>query len=218
MDYKQAYVNLIAKAKQRKIKDLDSTQKYEWHHYFPVCFWRDRSQNIKTVLLTLREHWIAHKLLFKMFPGPRTAAALLLMGKRTPKMNSRKFEALRLVVHQHNWAKTEEGKAFLSEQAKENWRQNIYATEKAKKAWSEHGCKLQKKWKENGAHPLSSDAAKRKSSERAKARNKEMNIWLNKEKGKVRRVCEKCGITVGGTLGNMKQHQRGRKCKPQNES
>lgn len=217
MDYKQAYVNLIARAKQRKIKDLDSTQKYEWHHYFPVCFWRDKSQNTKTVLLTLREHWIAHKLLFKMFPSPGTAAALLLMGKRTSKMNSRKFEALRLVVHAHSWTKTEKGKAFLSKQMKEGWEQGLYATEKARKAWSEHCRKLQKEWRENGGHPLSSPEARKASSERAKTRNQEMNAWLNKEKGKVRRICEKCGITVGGTLGNMTQHQRGRKCKPQNQ-
>ena len=218
MDYKQAYVNLISRAKRRRAKDLNPLQKYEWHHYFPVCFWRNRSQNTKTVPLTLREHWIAHRLLFKLFPSPGTATALLLMGKRTPKMNSRKFEALRLIIHQHNWTKTKEGRALLSEQTRENWRQGVYATDKARKAWSEHGQKLQREWKESGMHPLSSDAARQKASERAKARNKEMNTWLNKEKGKVTRVCEKCGTTVNGSLGNMKQHQRGRKCKPQNES
>lgn len=218
MDYRQAYVNLIVKAKQRKAEDLDPLQKYEWHHYFPVCLWRDRSQNIKTVPLTLREHWIAHRLLFKLFPVSGTAAALMCMGKRTPQMNSRKFEALRLTVHEYNWAKTEEGRLFLSKQAKEGWEQDIYATEKARKAWSEHGRKLQKEWKTNGKHPLSSDAARQKSSERAKARNREMNIWLNKEKSKVERVCDKCGAIVRGTLGNMKQHQRGRKCSPSNDA
>lgn len=209
-------MNLIARAKQRKAEDLDPSQKYEWHHYFPVCFWRDRSQNTKTVPLTLREHWIAHRLLFKLFPAPGTAAALLYMGKRTrtPKMNSRKFEALRIAAHEHNWTKTEKGKAFLSKRSKEGWGQGVYATEKARKAWSEHGRKLQQEWKENGGHPLSSEAARQKSSERASARNREMNAWLNKEKGSVRRVCDKCGAVIRGTMGNMKQHQKGRKCRP----
>lgn len=218
MNYKQAYVNLIARAKQRNTKDLDPSQKYELHHYFPVCFWKDRSQNTKTVPLTLREHWIAHRLLFKLFPSPGTAAALIYMGKRMPKMNSRKFEALRLVVHEYNWTKTEQGKAFLSKQMKERWEQGACATEKARKAWSKHARKLQEKWKENGDHPLSSGAAKQRSSERAKIRNKEMNAWLNRQKGKVEHICDKCGAIVRGTMGNMKQHQRGRKCHPPNDA
>ena len=218
MDYRQAYVNLIARAKQRKAEDLDLSQRYEWHHYFPVCFWGDRSQNTKTVPLTLREHWIAHRLLFKLFPALGTAAALICMGKRTPKMNSRKFEALRLAVHEHNWTKTEEGRAFLSKQMKERWEQGACATEKARKAWSKHARKLQEEWKEKGNHPLSSDTARQKSSERAKARNREMNAWLNKKKGKVERVCNKCGAVIRGTMGNMKQHQKGRKCRLSNDA
>lgn len=218
MDYRRAYVNLIARAKQRKTEDLDPSQKYEWHHYFPVCFWRDRSQNTKTVPLTLREHWIAHRLLFKLFPAPGTAAALILMGKRTSKMNSRKFEALRLTVHEYNWSKTEEGKLSLSERAKENWERGVYATEEVRKARSENGRKVQNKWKENGGHPLSSDAARQKSSERAKVRNRAMNAWVNKEKGKAERVCDKCGAVIRGPLGNMKQHQRGRKCHSPNDA
>ena len=201
MDYKQAYVNLISRAKRRKVKALDLTQKYERHHYFPVCFWRDRSQNAKTVPLTLREHWIAHKLLFKIFPCQGTAAALLLMSRRTPKMNSRKFEALRLTVHDYNWAKTEEARIFLSEQAKECWRQGVYATEKAKKAWSECGRRLQEEWRENGNHPLSSSSARKASSERAQKRNS------------VSSPCNKCGAVIGGGTGNMTQHQQGSKCK-----
>lgn len=218
MNYRQTYVSLIARAKQRKAEDLDPSQKYEWHHYFPVCFWRDRKVNTKTVPLTLREHWVAHRLLFKMFPCKGTAAALVCMSGRMPNMNSRKFESIRVAVHEHNWAKTKEGRAFLSEQTRRRWENGAYLTEKTKRAWSKHGRNMQEKWKENGTHPLSSDSARQKSSERAKARNKEMNAWLNKEKGKVERVCDKCGAVIRGTMGNMKQHQRGRKCNPQNES
>lgn len=105
MNYAQTYVNLINRAKQRSASDLDPNQKYEWHHYFPVCFWQDRKINTKTVALTLREHWVAHRLLFKMFPGKGTATALMFMSKRDPKMNSRKFETIRRVTSEYNWTK-----------------------------------------------------------------------------------------------------------------
>lgn len=218
MNYRQAYVNLIARAKQRKPGDLDPNQKYEWHHYFPVCFWRDRSVNTKTVPLTLREHWIAHKLLFKIFPRTGTATALLLMGKRTPKMNSRKFEALRLTLHEHNWTKTEEGRKYSSNLMKQRWDSGEWDKDVVRQRCSEMGRKVQEKWKETGNHPLSSTQARVASSERAKLRNKEMNAWLNKEKGNVVRICDKCGACIRGGMGNMTQHQRSRKCKPQNES
>lgn len=218
MNYRQAYVNLIVRAKQRELSDLDPSQKYEWHHYFPVCFWKDREANNKTVALTLREHWIAHRLLFKMFPSPGTAAALICMSKRDPKMNSRKFEQIRKVLSDQNWTKSEEGRAFLSQQMKKRWDAGVYSGENAKHAWSEHGKALQARWKREGNHPLSSDTARQKSSERAKARNKEMNAMLNKEKGKVVRICDKCGTQIRGTMGNMKRHQRGSKCHATNET
>lgn len=218
MNYRQAYVNLITKAKRRELGDLDPNQKYEWHHYFPVCFLRDRSINTKTVPLTLREHWIAHKLLFKMFPRPGTAAALLCMGKRTPKMNSRKFEALRLSLHKHNWTQTQEGRKYFSDLMKERWDSGEWDTDAVRQRCLEMGRKAQAKWKEEGNHPLSSPQARVASSERAKLRNKEMNAWLNKEKAKVVRICDKCGAHIRGSMGNMTQHQRSSKCKPQNKS
>jgi hypothetical protein len=91
-------------------------------------------------------------------------------------------------------------------------------SEEGRQKISETSKKTQDRWREEGGHPLSSDKARAASSERAKARNKEMNAWLNKEKGKVVRTCDKCGAQIRGTMGNMKQHQRGSKCRPQNEA
>ena len=206
MNYRQIYVALICKAKERADSGLDPNQKYELHHYFPVCLWRDRSQNTKVVSLTLREHWIAHKLLFKMFPCQGTATALLLMGKRTPKMNSRKFEALRLALHEYNWTKTREGRIYLSEQMKRRWDEGEWNQEEIRKKWSEGSKRNQAKWKLNGNHPLSSSSARKASSERAKKRNS------------VSSPCNKCGAVIGGGTGNMTQHQQGSKCKLNTES
>jgi hypothetical protein len=218
MNYARVYVNLINKAKQRLSIDLDPDQKYEWHHYFPVCFWRNKNVNTKTVPLTLREHWVAHRLLFKMFPGKGTATALLFMSKRDPKMNSRKFEEIRRVTSEHNWTKTKEGRAFLSRQIKQRMIDGWTCPETARQKISETSKRTQEKWKEEGNHPLSSAQARVASSERAKLRNRDMNAWLNKEKGKVVKICDKCGAQIRGGAGNMTQHQRGRKCNPQNES
>ena len=218
MNYTRAYVRLIERAKERPEGALDPGQQYEWHHYFPVCFWRDRKTNIKVVPLTLREHWIAHRLLFKIFPCAGTAAALFCMSKRDPRMNSRKFEELRKVLSEHSWAKTPEGRAFLSQQMKrrvaEGWTHSLDARQKI----SESTKRTQARWREEGGHPLSSAKARATCSARAKARNKEMNVWLNKEKGKVVRTCEKCGAQIRGPMGNMKQHQRGSKCHATNET
>lgn len=201
MNYVQAYVDLIGRAKQRSVLDLEAGQKYEWHHYFPICLWRDQLQNTKVVPLTLREHWIAHKLLYKIFPNPGTAAALLFMGKRTPKMNSRKFEALRLALHEHNWTKTKEGRLYLSEQMKKRWEKGEWNQEEIRKKWSESSKRNQAKWKLNGNHPLSSSSARKASSKRAQERNSVSNC------------CDKCGAVIGGGTGNMTQHQQGSKCK-----
>ena len=206
MNYRQAYVALISKAKERAATKLDASEKYELHHYFPVCLWRDKSQNTKVVPLTLREHWIAHKLLYKMFPGPGTAAALLCMGKRTPRMNSRKFEALRLMLHEHNWTKTREGRLYLSEQMKRRWEEGEWNQDEIRRKWSEGSKRNQAQWKLNGNHPLSSSSARKASSKRAQERNS------------VSSLCHRCGAVIGGGVGNMTQHQRGSKCKPQNES
>lgn len=218
MNYAQVYVNLINKAKQRSSLDLDPNQKYEWHHYFPVCFWRNKKVNIKTVPLTLREHWVAHRLLFKMFPRKGTATALLCMSKRDPKMNSRKFEGIRRITSEHSWTKTEEGRAFLSRQVKQRIADGWTHSEETRQKISETSKRTQEKWKKEGNHPLSSAQARVASSERAKLRNGEMNAWLNKEKAKVVRICDKCGSHIRGGIGNMTQHQRGSKCNPQNES
>jgi hypothetical protein len=212
VNYAQAYVNLIGKAKQRSTTGLDPRQKHEQHHYFPVCFWRNKKENIKTVFLTLREHWVAHRLLFKMFPGKGTATALLFMSKRDPKMNSRKFESIRRVTSEHNWTKTAEGRAFLSRQMKQRIADGWTCPDAARQKLSEIAKRTQEKWKEEDNHPLSSSKARVASSERAKLRNKEMNVWLNKEKGKVIRICDKCAAQVRGSMGNMKQHQRSGKC------
>lgn len=60
MNYLKHYIKLIRKAQSR-----DSICEYtEWHHIFPKSIY---GKNKKVVALTLREHYIAHALLEKIF-------------------------------------------------------------------------------------------------------------------------------------------------------
>lgn len=64
MDYKKLYDNLINKARNRKIEEHIG---YEQHHIVPRCM-NGSNDESNLVLLTLREHFIAHKLLVLIYP------------------------------------------------------------------------------------------------------------------------------------------------------
>lgn len=76
MDYSAIYGNLIGQAKGR-VRLADSS--YEEHHIKPKCCGGlDDKSNL--VLLTFREHYLAHRLLVKIYPNSRPlATALWLM-------------------------------------------------------------------------------------------------------------------------------------------
>jgi len=70
MNYKKIYEDLISKAKYECRKKLDKHSVnyvyYENHHIIPKCLGgSDKSENL--VLLTAREHFIAHKLLVLIY-------------------------------------------------------------------------------------------------------------------------------------------------------
>lgn len=78
MDYFMHYDNLIFRARER----LPIGGRGERHHAVPRCMGGDsRSSNI--VVLTPEEHYVAHKLLTKMYPEQRALAiAAILMSSR----------------------------------------------------------------------------------------------------------------------------------------
>ena len=91
--YSQWYSNLIEKAKSRKLE----TAYKESHHIIPKCLGGDDSQN-NLVELTLREHYIAHLLLSKMYEGKASRKmyyALWIMLLQEKKRGSRVFEMYR---------------------------------------------------------------------------------------------------------------------------
>ena len=68
MNYKRQYLKLMRKAKNREI--LDKTTYLEKHHIFPCSIFKINNGRFTSkyiVLLTAREHFIAHHLLWKYY-------------------------------------------------------------------------------------------------------------------------------------------------------
>lgn len=63
MDYRAHYLRLMERADDRELSGY-----FERHHVVPRCL--DKSST-KTVRLTPEEHYVAHQLLVKMYPGNR---------------------------------------------------------------------------------------------------------------------------------------------------
>lgn len=103
MDYKRTYNKLIIRCKSQDRNKGDSTY-YEAHHIVPVCFGgkgdRRNQKHPNIVLLTAKEHYIAHLLLVAMYPdSPCMLRALWNMcntGKKERyKPSARTFERIR---------------------------------------------------------------------------------------------------------------------------
>lgn len=93
MDYQKVYTQLISHRKDNpleKSKDLYT----ELHHILPRCL-GGTDDEVNLVRLTAREHFIAHRLLAKMYPSVidlRFAALKMARKRGSPFMNSRLFE------------------------------------------------------------------------------------------------------------------------------
>lgn len=92
--YYQWYQNLVIKAKTRK---KDNTTYYEKHHIIPKCLGgKNTSDNL--VSLTLREHYLAHLLLSKIYDGEagrKMHYAMWIMLLQEKKRGSKIFEIYR---------------------------------------------------------------------------------------------------------------------------
>jgi hypothetical protein len=110
MDYKKIYDDLISKARsENRIKGGDIY--YEAHHIIPKCMdgegkihqWK-KHPNI--ILLTAKEHFVAHKLLCEIYPdNHKLVYALLSMcnlkglsHKREYKISSREYQRIKINV------------------------------------------------------------------------------------------------------------------------
>lgn len=101
MNYIKIYNNLVSnKADRRKGKDVY----YESHHIIPKSLGGDNDKS-NLVLLTSREHFVAHRLLTKIYPNSwKMKFALFMMAQEDTKaakglsVNSNTYERLRADV------------------------------------------------------------------------------------------------------------------------
>lgn len=95
MNYKDIYNSLCSKAKMRNQGD-------EIHHIIPKCL-GGSNDSLNLVNLTYREHFIAHKLLVKIYKDNISLyrALLLLRGKCSGFIPSRLYEKCKSLQHSH---------------------------------------------------------------------------------------------------------------------
>ena len=89
MNYQNIYNNLVQKAQSRELDGY-----VEKHHIVPKCMGGDNA-NSNIVSLSAKEHFIAHKLLVRIYPNTKGVwYALIAMG-RIVEFKSRIFESER---------------------------------------------------------------------------------------------------------------------------
>jgi len=100
MDYNRIYNNLVTRAAGR-VKSKSSSPSYvyyEKHHIVPMCVGGENNRK-NLVLLTAEEHWLAHLLLVKMYPGnPKlvfACQAMTMTGGNNKRMNNKLFGWIR---------------------------------------------------------------------------------------------------------------------------
>ena len=93
--YTKWYFSIIEKAKNRNFDKKDSSFRTEKHHIIPKSILKNK----ETVLLTMREHFICHLLLTKMFVGEykwkMQRAFWNMSHTRNIKLNSKIYECLK---------------------------------------------------------------------------------------------------------------------------
>lgn len=94
MDYKKNYNDLINSRKKLNRNKLDK-EKYELHHIVPRSLGGlDTEENL--VLLTFREHFLAHFLLYKIYHNKQMISAYFIMfTKKGEIKNSKQYEKIR---------------------------------------------------------------------------------------------------------------------------
>lgn len=102
MNYQNIYNSLINKgikrnlySKRYKIGSIGNNHNTEVHHILPRCLGgSDDKSNL--VVLTMREHYIAHMLLCKIFPNnSKLSNAFIIMKNRTNGKKSKLYETLK---------------------------------------------------------------------------------------------------------------------------
>jgi NUMOD3 motif len=150
MNYAIIYEDLIERARNRKLIGYS-----EKHHVVPVCMGGGHEAS-NLVQLTAEEHFVAHKLLVKMYPENwKVAFALLAMSRNTNGMrpNNKLFgwtrrrvaaahSAIRKGKKRPAWIVEKIGRALTGRVIAQDHRSNLSTAHKGKTKSKEHLAKI----------------------------------------------------------------------------
>ena len=128
--YENWYNNLIDRAKNR---NRDNGVLYERHHIIPKCIGGEDTED-NTVLLTIKEHVLAHKLLHEIYPDC-PGIALAVVGMLLPKnhdRNSEKYFSLREATYYREKARL----SMMGRPRDEEYRLNLSKGHLGQPAWN----------------------------------------------------------------------------------
>ena len=129
MNYKKIYDNLIIKAKNRK----NIYEYYEIHHIIPKSIGGTNDKN-NLVKLTLREHFVAHKLLINIYPNSKELKyALWMMTISTIKAEERMMNEKKNIRGRLKFFLNKKNKKIISSYEYELLRLSISEIKKQKK-------------------------------------------------------------------------------------
>lgn len=93
--YKKVYNSIIENAKSRGLDKSNLDKYYEKHHIIPKCLGGDNNKD-NLVLLTAKEHFIAHRILYRLHPdNNKLLLAVIAMMSPGNKSNHRENIKLR---------------------------------------------------------------------------------------------------------------------------
>lgn len=97
MNYQKIYNGLVEKAKVRGLDKSKHEGYFEIHHIVPRCLGGSNDES-NLVMLNLREHLIAHLLLWKAYPDnyKLVYAARMMSTKNGMRLNSRLYESIKI--------------------------------------------------------------------------------------------------------------------------
>ena len=135
MNYEKVYYNLIEKARARGLNKKVLDYKTEKHHIIPKCLNGTDDKN-NLVLLTPKEHYVAHHLLIKIYPKNSGCflAYRMMCIMDSPDTNRGKFNisAIEFQKLRENYSEIRKNFRY-SEESKQKMRKKRNNTENMKK-------------------------------------------------------------------------------------
>lgn len=98
MNYMAIYSRLVT-SRKLMCRTKQGEVRYDYHHVLPRCLTRERSKGLdcsddresNLVLLTLKEHYLAHRLLAKLYPNCKGCQLAFVYMTRVGKRSSKGY-------------------------------------------------------------------------------------------------------------------------------